>query len=305
MPSQGIATARTRLLSDSLERPYPVLTHRTTLVVLACLLLGLSSVPGATINYQGAELSVGDGVRTTTVEKSLDVNGDNVLGTDGYYYWNPDDQLGNQGGDSGADFSANAIVNLPSYVDAIQPATDAASAADFDYHALDDPTEVADASVPDLEAGQATVQNWTPLADDNTFVAEEKEAFDIVLGATVPAGGFRMAFVQDTYLNGGKPGKNMPASFRVSGAGGDTGQISLHRTSRRDVDIYYVDVTAPSPGDRLTVFLTTHEDSIQPDGTSIANQIATSTLAFDTPEPTMAVLALGTLLLWLGIGHRS
>jgi hypothetical protein len=279
---------------------------RTCAVVFAGLFMALFVIAaqGATITFTGSELGMGDGIRTTTVAKTLDIDEDNVLGTDGYYYWNPDDQLGSQGGSSGAPFAENALISLPSYVDSILPAADAASASDFDYHAIDDPTAPPGAAVPNLEAGQATVQGWQDLEEQGVFVPEEKPAFSIVLGSSVPDR-FRMAFVQDTYENQAKPGKNMPASFRVAGTGDDTGQIALMRNSRNDVDVYYLDVLAPSPGDTFTVYLTTHEDSIQDDGERIANQITTSVLAFDTPEPTMlALLLMGAFALLARRGRR-
>jgi hypothetical protein len=77
-------------------------------------------VQAATITYVGSQLDIGDGWRTPAVTKPLDPDGDNIIGSDGYFMFN----TGYTGSTfrfdpppfDPADGYGNASVDLPSFV---------------------------------------------------------------------------------------------------------------------------------------------------------------------------------------------
>jgi len=74
----------------------------------------------AGVNYAGVQTDLGSGWRTSSVQKPLDIDGDNVLGTDGYYL-------------------VNLPSVLPSYVSQAAILT-TTSQGDPSYAFIDDPT---------------------------------------------------------------------------------------------------------------------------------------------------------------------
>jgi hypothetical protein len=246
------------------------------MVAAIALFLAGPAAPGAVISSVGQHLGLGSDVRETDVPKPLDLDGDDVLGTDGYVWWNT--TLNNEGGESGANFNDDILMDLPAWIDSIS-SINADSAGGFDYENLDDPRETPDADVPDIEAGQATVD-----LSEFAFDGEEVDAYQIGLTSGVPER-FRLSFITDTFEN---DDKNLPESFRVHGAGGSSGQITYDRATRLDIDVYYVDVVGAQPGDLLTVAVTNRSSNF--------NVITNSALGFDTPEPAAGALLAITLL---------
>lgn len=253
------------------------------LVAAVGLVFPVCVASAAVISSVGQQLGVGGNVRETDVPKPLDLDGDNILGTDGYVWWNT--TLNNEGGESGADFEDDILLDLPGWVDSIS-SINADSAGGFDYENLDDPRETPDADIPDIQAGQATVDQT-----EFDFDGDEVDAYQIALTDGVP-GRFRMSFITDTFEN---DDKNLPQSFRVHGAGGDSGQITYDRATRLDIDVYYVDVIGAQPGDLLTLSVTNRSSNF--------NVITNSALGFDTPEP--AALGLLVIAILVVTGRRG
>ncbi len=94
-----------------------------TLTKLAGFLLALALVPAApatVITYVGRQTDYGPGWRTSAVSKPLDLNGDNILGTDGYQV-------------------VNRPAVLPTYVSSMAILT-TTYAGNANYASMDDPT---------------------------------------------------------------------------------------------------------------------------------------------------------------------
>lgn len=262
----------------------PAVANLPSITGVALLIVGASLpfLSAATITSVGAQLGVGPDVRETDVPKTLDLDGDNVLGTAGHYFWNADPA--DPGAESGQPFDDDALIDLPSWVDSVTPASaNVYSAGGWGYSPIDDPRETPDADVTNLpEAGQVAVDQ-----DEFGFFGDEAPVYDIALTGDVPAL-FRLSFITDTFEN---DGKNLPESFRVAGAGGDSGQITFDRITRKDVDVYFVEVTGAQVGDSLTVYLTNRSGNV--------NVIANSALGFDIPEPASFALLAGGGVLFL------
>src|SRR5712691_4517148 len=97
-----------------------------TLPKLAGFLLALALVPAApatVITYVGRQTDYGPGWRTSAVSKPLDLNGDNILGTDGYQV-------------------VNRPAVLPAYVSSMAILT-TVNAGNANYASMDDPTNAS------------------------------------------------------------------------------------------------------------------------------------------------------------------
>ena len=55
-------------------------------IAAAAMFSGIASTQAAVITNVGSQLGIGDGIRSTSVVKTWDADGNNVLGTAGYYF---------------------------------------------------------------------------------------------------------------------------------------------------------------------------------------------------------------------------
>ena len=197
----------------------------------------------AKVTYAGAQLNLGDGVRSTSVTKSLDAGTDNAYGTDGLMYFNTS-PLSYPGGGAYAFpcFGPGTVTQLPFYVSSMGVSTAAegiyAGYAN-PYPRTNDPTQPIAAVVSDVYSGFAGLQGVSPNA--------EYPLFNIVLGATPPPS-FRIGVFQNNLQ------PNAPAALRIAGV---NGSASTSVASSSGSDFYFFDITGASPGELLTVYGTT------------------------------------------------
>src|SRR6266852_5173779 len=102
------------------------LRPRTSRILTAALMLASALVPAAhatVITYVGRQTDSGPGWRTSAVSKPLDLNGDNILGTDGYQV-------------------VNRPAVLPAYVSSMAILT-TVNVGNANYASMDDPTNAS------------------------------------------------------------------------------------------------------------------------------------------------------------------
>ncbi|HEX4120680.1 MAG TPA: LamG-like jellyroll fold domain-containing protein, partial [Verrucomicrobiae bacterium] len=103
-----------------LRVPLTICARLAAILTLAAWAPVAPPAEGAVLTYAGSQTDLGSGWRTTTVSKPLDIDDDNVFGTDGYYL-------------------VNRPIALPFYADSIVPLT-GTSPGDPSYAMIDDPT---------------------------------------------------------------------------------------------------------------------------------------------------------------------
>jgi hypothetical protein len=230
----------------------------------------------AAIGYAGSHLSLGNNapIRTTAVAKPLDIDGDDIYGTDGYSFFNVD----RVSAASGQPFGQNLRESLPSYISNVNGASSAFSAGGFSYLFMDDPLAIPGPAVADVRSG---------LAVNHAQSDAETTLMNIVLGAVLPTAGFRLG----VFIDNGDNAVLTPTMLRVSGSGGDSGLIST-TAANIDGDMYFFDILGATPGSLLYI-------SARSGATTVAT---IGGITFDTipiPEPSsLALLAFGMISLW-------
>lgn len=99
---------------------------------------------GAIVTYAGSQLNVGD-FRTTTVTKTLDIDGNNVYGTDGYYFWGTSKPPVNE-----LTFASPSYI---SHVGVSSTTVSGLTVIEGAYGTMDDPTLPPGPSVSDITPG--------------------------------------------------------------------------------------------------------------------------------------------------------
>ena len=232
------------------------------------------------VTFAGSDLTVGEYLRTTTVAKPLDPDGDNVYGSDGYVFFNTTPHA--SGGGGGESPLNNARISLPSYViDPISCASGTESAHGYGYLMIDDPDATPGSSVSNIESGL--------LGKGGGNAGTEVELFTITLTGSIPSAGFRFGVFTDNYDNV----ILAQQSLRVLGADGSGTSTASATVTSTDLsgDMYFFDITGGTSGDTVTLYATQSTDVL----TTIGG------ITFETiPEPSTFVL-LGMALLFGGI----
>jgi hypothetical protein len=243
----------------------------TILLAIALIDLGGLSLRAATIVHVGNDTTTLDRWRTTDFLKPLDIDGDNVYGTDGYF----------------AEFVAEA---QPSYAENTLLAP--FSQGSVEYAVFDDPALTGPGPVPDLAGGNYFY--------DDAAGGAESDFFQIEL---LQSAAFRLIVVNDAGnqdLGGG--GNESPVQVRVRqtvGGSADSGLIDVSALLNNAIDYYMFDI-AGIAGDTFVV-------SGVNDGEAGDNALVG--ILFDgaaVPEPsTLALSALGLLCAALFARHGA
>lgn len=212
----------TRLL---LVRPWALFP-----VLLAACLVQAGTGRGATITYSGSNLDLGKNWRTAATPK-LDIDGNNVLGTDGWYV-------------TGSAIGTAKLVS-PRYV---RPGTMWIVAPEYagngNYYAIDNPNTTPGAS-------PTTVLTGTKNPFPGTNV--ESEVYRFTVTGSVPSV-FRLGVMVD---NLDAAGYN-PNGMRLVQQGGPGDSTSIATTAasynNRNPDWLYFDVSGAQAGDTFQVF---------------------------------------------------
>ena len=105
---------------------------RTLLLSVLCLTVRASA---STISYAGSAIDLGSGWRTATVEDTLDIDGNNVLGSDGWYVE-----------------GAQGSFEQPSYIDDVV-LNSSVYPGNGSYSLIDDPTTTPGPSPTEITSG--------------------------------------------------------------------------------------------------------------------------------------------------------
>ena len=95
------------------------------------------SVSAVVIIPAGSDTEVGEFIRTTTFVKPIDDDGDNVYGTDGYFFFATSPQA--TGTNNNGEFDQYARVSLPGYVSAVGEIEGVWTAWGWGYLMIDNP----------------------------------------------------------------------------------------------------------------------------------------------------------------------
>lgn len=257
------------------------LLSKSVLLISSAALIGSASA--ATIVAAGSDLNVsaaapgGGGYwRTTTVSKPNDIDGDNILGTDGYRYITD-----NPGGNG-----ANDVVSVvPSYL--TFGLVDTNFRGNGSYSLIDDPA-----------GGTLRSGTFNPTAAPNNaegaFISFGNITFnrDALTGETV-----RIGLMVDNLDNIIFNSHFLRLATGVVPVNTDVATTAETGADNRNPDWYYFDVTDFANGDEIEVFATSSEGN--PAQTSFPATIGA--FSFDSvvvPEPSStALLALGALSL--------
>lgn len=241
--------------------------------------------PTGFANNTAASRAIGDYWRTTSVAKPNDIDGDNVLGTDGYRYVR-------DGG--GTDIQSSE----PDYA-IYSTLTTSQFDGNGGYAAIDNGTLIPGTTVANQVSG--TFNPAPATAGEGTFVSFGKIEFsrDAFAGETVRIG-LMVDNVDNTNFNSGTlrltdiaSGVTTDATaFSGTGTNGGNAGTGTFR-GNRNPDWYYFDVTNFEDGQEIEFFATS---SFGNGSTSTPATIAA--FSFDSvPEPSSAVLiGLGAAL---------
>lgn len=255
------------------------------LVGLAVFMCTASPAFAATVTYVGQEDDVRD-LRTTTVAKAFDPDGDDVYGEDGYVFYAVDDPPFTNGtlftGGDPLTLDPSPFVTLssiPPYLDLTSNGQDFAVAG-FDYPVWDRIGDPPGAAVADVEGGLAL--------NNNVSQGTEASVLDItVVGALPPAGvriGVYLLFSRNDFI----------ASARLDSATGTTAATPTTSVA------HFFDLTAATVGETVTLYLTASALALNPnvsyvgltfDAIPLAASLAVTKTASPTelPEPGGAV----------------
>lgn len=231
----------------------------TSLVFGASVMLSSA----ATINYAGfAEDTTVNDWRTAATAKSLDLDGDNIYGTLGAVHWTV---LGAN------EFPANSPNPGWSY----GGENTAGQFKVAGYAVIDNLA----APLTDTEAGIGAVQSPGSFTFSMTGIAETYAGKVLRIG------------VMADVLTAAEWAADTGKTFQITGAGGDSGVISLRGGGAGDgqPEMYFFDISGVNPGDSFTI--ATGSASAQP---GYLGPVSWDLYA--VPEPSTALLA-GALLL--------
>ncbi|MBI1368756.1 MAG: hypothetical protein GC162_08910 [Planctomycetes bacterium] len=219
---------------------------KTTLAAGQKLVLDASGRPRITtlplIAFVGVDHGVGAHLRTGSVPKHLDADGDNLYGSAGHVYWNTTPIASADGplnGHNAERPAANRRLRLPPFIAQLVESPDTTAARDFGYAPIDDPQAPLSKSMPQVESGML-VHSVSGDAQALTMVR-------LVVGRDVPAGGFRLGVLIDctdkTHLN--------PRRLSlVSGQSSATAEVD-EQTLDGVGDVLLFDVLEARPGDEI------------------------------------------------------
>jgi len=217
-------------------------------VLIAGLLLSIVShtAHATTIVQAGSQLDIGDGLRSTDVPKTLDGDGDNVYGSDGYLFPNTDPTVPPTGpGGSRGPAGTGSKQSLPAYITGRSNASGREGYGGYGYKAIDDPALPPGAAVSNITSGIGGENQSTGL---NTVVP----LYNFTLSSNAgdfPANGFRVGVLVNQ-----TGGQDFPEQLRVTSASGDSEAMAV-ATGLSANSMYFVDVVNPTPGETLTVRL--------------------------------------------------
>ncbi|MCU0792662.1 MAG: hypothetical protein MUE42_07390 [Opitutaceae bacterium] len=228
--------------------------------LLSCIpaAFALLGAEAAQIAASGADTTTTrDAWRTASVAKPLDVDGDNVYGTDGYLMF----QTGYSGDKHVVkpNVFADASDALPRYV-TVLPAGATASLGSAKFAMIDDPTEPGS----DLLSGVALVSGVAPGA--------EVSIFKLVL-KNQPAQGVRVGVMVNNAVD------RNPGAVRLA-LDGDATVTATHHTAqsaRNQACYFFFDVTGLSGTSTLTLYVT--EDTTD---NNKSGEVRIGGLTFDT-----------------------
>jgi fibronectin-binding autotransporter adhesin len=187
------------------------------------ILTGLFCATGraAGINYAGVQTDLGSGWRTSSVQKPLDIDGDNVLGTDGYYM-------------------VNLPAVLPDYVSQAAILT-STSPGDPSYAFIDDPTRPGNL----FETG-----TMNPVPGPGTSA----NLFSFTVNSAVAGRWIRIGLMVDN-LDSASFNATSLEVVRTNGAGGSSGSIATTSTILNDrvPDWLFFDIPASAAGDTFII----------------------------------------------------
>ena len=209
------------------------------------------------IEFVGRHVAIGENLRTTTVAKPLDADGDNVFGTAGYYFFNSNDAPKPV---NYVEPFANLVFERPSFVDAPSGYVTGLSAGAGVYSVngmpdtldIDDPRLPAGEQVADINSGILSYDvkgSHGVGSPQGNRAGLEIELCRIFLGQGIPASGFRLGVFTDN----GDLEDTVPGAIRVS-----VNDVSKRvGVASRDLngDIYFFDIKNAQPGDRINLHL--------------------------------------------------
>lgn len=208
------------------------MNEKITKLMLLSVGLGVTSVASnaATIVSLGGENTTGGNWRTTTVAKpaAFDPNGDNVYGSDGYFFGASDA--------AGGTFQNNPTIlrQDASFISDVSPSGDFfVNNTNFSF--FDDPTQTPGSNVSDVRGGQ-----WFDAGTKFSFTAAEDTEFILsVFYGGNPAGNpapDSITIVQTAGTGGGTATNSAPvdrdpdagyAFFRITAAAGDEFNVDI------------------------------------------------------------------------------
>jgi hypothetical protein len=247
-------------MSSSLSSAVPKfsLTSFPALASLSVLVLAVQT-HAATILYVGSDLATSGSWRTAAVTKTLDADGNNVYGSDGYLLTGSSDLLSN-----------------PSYasVSRLSTSTFPGNAA---YTTVDNPT--------------GGVALRTGVWYSSGSVTDQQQ--DLALITMTAAGSFRVGILTDNADFADISPDNLRI-YQVTGGTADSGLIASYLEPNRDTDWYFFDIIGASAGDKFAIAGT---NARLGSGAQDSNGIGGIT--FDSvPEPSVTMYeAFGILVL--------
>jgi hypothetical protein len=253
------------------------------LTVLA-LVIGAGQAPAATITTPGADADDVDTWRTTSVAKSLDADGDDVYGTDGYvlYYTESADYNGSwKSSDSSPLNHSATLKSVPSYLTLSDYYQDKVGLSNS-YPNLDDPTQTPGASVSDVKTGYAMRIN-----SGTWFLRME-------IGAGAPSEGLRVGVIAPNSGNDSLDGVKI--SQQVGGSA--AGEYTTIVTGEDKLTIYFFDLKDYAEGDEFQLVLTDTYDGYPTYAGLTFDAIPEPAVIPEPATMSMALLGLG------GVGLR-
>jgi len=228
---------------------------RTTLTTLLALAVAASallagSAQAATITFLGEDSTTGSNWRTTSVSKSstFDPNGDNVYGSDGYYFGGSAIT-----GGAGGTPTPTVYTSAPSYIATIAPS--GAFYVSNAYLDFDDPTAAVGSAVNDINGGlyyNAGTKFSFDVSADTEFVVA------VLIGGSVSTNssptGISISQTAGTG-SGTASATSIPALaigeyvfFGIDAAAGDSFDVDIDATNKQGiVGLGFEAVPAPVP----------------------------------------------------------
>jgi len=201
----------------------------------------LRGVGAATISAPGIDVNNASW-RTTSVSKPLDVDGDNIYGTAGYFFVRFNSPA-NSTAFSTVNGTNGTLNTLPAYLTVTSVATTGPDRMFGAKAPIDDPTNVAGADV----ATGVAYRN-TGFSDTN-----EESYLTLTIGSGVPATGLRLGVLTD---NSGV--NDPPTGVRLTqsvGSGSDTKSYVSVYAGVAQPDWYFFDILGANPGDAFVLAL--------------------------------------------------